>query len=98
MMSEENKVYMGNLEYNMTDQELQYVLEEKGISVKEAKIIKDKLTGKSKGFGFAEVNTQEDIQKAIESLDGQEIKGRKLRVSRALKRRPKFNRDNNFRR
>ncbi len=88
-MGEEKKVYVGNLEYNMTEQELQAVFEEKGVSVKEVKIIKDKFTGKSKGFGFVEMNTDEDIQKAIDSLNGQEVKGRKLRVNKALeKRRP----------
>lgn len=97
-MNEEKKIYVGNLEYSMTEQELQTTLEEKGVSVKEARIVKDKFTGRSKGFGFVEVNSDEDVQKAIDSLDGQEVKGRKLRVSKALKRRPKFDRDNRFKR
>ncbi len=97
-MNEEKKIYVGNLEYSMTEQELQTALEENGISVKETRIVKDKFTGRSKGFGFVEVNSDEDIQKAINSLDGKEIKGRKLRVSKALRRRPRFDRNNRFKR
>ncbi len=97
-MNEEKKIYVGNLEYSMTEEELQSALEEKGVSVKETRIVKDKFTGRSKGFGFVEVNSDEDVQKAIDSLDGKEFKGRKLRVSKALRRRPKFDRDSRFKR
>lgn len=94
---EEKKIYVGNLDYAVTDQELQSAFEDKGISTKKAKIIKDKFTGRSKGFGFVELNTEEDVQKAIDSLDGQEVKGRKIRVSKAHKPRTKFDRNSSFR-
>jgi len=92
-MTEEKKLYVGNLEYNATEDELKKIFADKGIEVKELKIIKDRFTGKSKGFGFIELNKEDDVQPAIDSLDGQELKGRKLRVSKAHKPRPRLERD-----
>jgi len=89
-MEEEKKVYIGNLEYNLTEEELQKWFEEKGFEVKEVKIVRDKFTGRSKGFGFAEVETDEQVQKLIDSLNGQELKSRNIRVNRARKRQPRF--------
>ncbi len=88
-MEEEKKLYLGNLEYGITEEELRRKIEEKGITVKEVKIITDKFTGKSKGFGFAEFETEEEAQKAIDALNGQEINGRPLRVSKARKLQPR---------
>ena len=96
-MEDEKKVYIGNLEFSITEEELKKVIEEKGINVKEVKIIKDKFSGKSKGFGFAEFETAEDAQKTIEALNEQALKDRPLRVSRARKMRPRSeNRRDNF--
>lgn len=89
-MEEEKKIYIGNVEYSVTEEELQKILEDKGLEVKELKLIRDKFSGRSKGFGFAEFESDEAAQKAIEALDGQELKSRKLRVSRALRREDKF--------
>lgn len=89
-MEEEKKIYIGNVEYSVTEEELQKILEEKGLEVKELKLVRDKFSGRSKGFGFAEFESDEAAQKAIEALDGQELKSRKLRVSRALRREDKF--------
>jgi RNA recognition motif-containing protein len=100
-MEEERKVYIGNLEYSVTEDELRKKMEENGLQIKNLKIIKDRFTGKSKGFGFAEFENNNEVQLAIDSLDGQELKGRKLKVSRAHKQRPKFERrerPNRFRR
>ena len=82
----EKKLYVGNLDYALTEEELKATVEEKGIQVKEVTIIKDKATGRSKGFGFVEVETEEQAQKAIDLLKGQELKGRKLTINMA---RPK---------
>lgn len=86
-MEEERKVYIGNLSYNVTEQELKQAIENRGISVKEVKIITDKFSGRSKGFGFAEFDTEEQTQQAIAALNGQTLNGRTLRVSRAHKMR-----------
>ena len=95
-MEDEKKVYIGNLEFGLTEDELKKIFEDKGLNVKEAKIITDKFSGKSKGFGFAEFETEEEAQKAIDELNDQEINGRSLRVSKARKMRPRMdsNRDN----
>lgn len=88
-MEEEKKLYIGNLEFGVTDADLKRFMEEKGLTVKEVKIISDKFSGRSKGFGFAEFDTPEQAQQAIDVLNGQELNGRALRVSKAQKMRPR---------
>ena len=95
-MEDEKKVYIGNLEFSVTEDELRQAIEEKGITVKEVKIITDKFSGKSKGFGFAEFETEEGAQQTIDALNDQELKGRPLRVSKARKMRPRSDRRDNF--
>ena len=90
MIEEKSKVYAGNLEYSTTEDDLKKFFEDKGISTKSVEIIKDKYTGRSKGFGFVEVESEEAIQKAIESLDGQDLKGRSLKINKAKKPRERF--------
>ncbi|MBN1354395.1 MAG: RNA-binding protein [Candidatus Omnitrophica bacterium] len=92
MAEQENKLYIGNLEYSTTEDEISDFFAEKGIKTKSVEVIKDKYTGKSKGFGFVEVESQEFVEKAIESADGQELKGRRLRVNKAKKPREGFDR------
>jgi len=91
-MEDEKKVYIGNLEFSITEEELRKTIEDKGINVKEVKIITDKFSGKSKGFGFAEFETEEAAQQIIDALNNQELKGRPLRVSKARKMRPRSER------
>lgn len=91
-MEEEKKIYIGNLEYSVTESEVRSILEGEGMTVREIKFITDKYTGKPKGFGFAEFETTEQAEKAIELLNGKELKGRTLKVSKAQKMRPR--RDN----
>lgn len=88
-MEEQTKLYIGNLEYGASDESLKSFIEEKGISCKEVKIIMDKYSGRSKGFGFAEFNTEEEAQQAIDALNGQELNGRKLTVNKARKMQPR---------
>jgi RNA recognition motif-containing protein len=95
-MEEEKKVYLGNLEFGVKEEDLKKFIEEKGIAVKEVKIITDKFSGRSKGFGFAEFETEEDAQKAIDALNEQEMNGRKLRVSKAQKMKPRSERRDDF--
>ncbi|HED09115.1 MAG TPA: RNA-binding protein [Caldithrix abyssi] len=78
-------IYVGNLSYDMTDEELQQVFEEYG-PVTKVNIIIDRDSGRSKGFGFVEMESTDDGEKAIQELDGQEIKGRSLKVNQARPR------------
>ncbi len=78
-------IYVGNLSYDMTDEELQQVFEEYG-PVSKVNIIIDRDSGRSKGFGFVEMESSEDGEKAIQELDGQEVKGRSLKVNQARPR------------
>jgi RNA recognition motif-containing protein len=80
---EVSKLYVGNLDFNTTEDELKSHFEGKGIQSKSITLIKDKYTGRAKGFGFVEVESEEVLQKAIEALDGQELNGRKLTVNKA---------------
>ncbi|MBN2121308.1 MAG: RNA-binding protein [Candidatus Omnitrophica bacterium] len=90
-----NKLYIGNLEYTTSEEEIAQAFSEKGINVKEVRIIKDKFSGRSKGFGFAEVESEDKIQEAISAMDGQDLKGRKIRVSQAKERQPRRDRGDN---
>lgn len=82
------KLYVGNLSYEMYDNELKALFEEAG-QVDKVTIIFDNATGRSKGFGFVEMATDEGAQKAIESLNGREVKGRKLIVNEARPQEPR---------
>ena len=95
-MEDEKKVYIGNLEFSVTEEDLRKAIEDKGISVKEVKIITDKFSGKSKGFGFAEFETEEQAQQTIDALNEQDLKGRPLRVSKARKMRPRSEKRDDF--
>ena len=90
MLEQKNKIYVGNLEYSVAEDELKKFFEDKEITTKAVEVIKDKYTGRSKGFGFVEVESEEAVQKAIESLDGQELKGRSLKISKARKPKQRF--------
>ncbi|PAU95741.1 RNA-binding protein [Aliifodinibius salipaludis] len=78
-------IYVGNLSYKVSDRELEEIFEELG-DVISAKVIKDRETGRSKGFGFVEMQNDQEAQAAIDKLDGAEIKGRTVKINKA---RPK---------
>jgi RNA recognition motif-containing protein len=92
-------IYVGNLSYDTTDDELLSAFADFG-EVASAVVIKDKLSGNSRGFGFVEMPKNSEGQKAIQDLNGQDLNGRKLTVNEARPReeRPQFggggNRDN----
>ena len=88
-MEEQKKLYIGNLEFGVTEDDLKSFLQEKGVSAKEVKIITDKYSGRSKGFGFAEFETEEQAQAGIDALNDQEFNGRKLLVNKARKMQPR---------
>jgi len=75
-------IYVGNLNYNLSEEELEKVFSSYG-EVASVKIIRDKYTDQSKGFGFIEMANDADAQKAIDELNGTEVKGRELRVNQA---------------
>lgn len=76
------KLYVGNLPFKATTEELQQLFETMG-KVSSVKIIYDRDSGRSKGFGFVEMETPEDAQKALEELDGNEALGRNLKLMEA---------------
>lgn len=78
-------IYVGNLSYRMADKDLEEVFAKFG-EVKSAKVIMDRETGRSKGFGFVEMHTRESGSDAIEALNGNECEGRTLRVNEAKPR------------
>ena len=79
------KLYVGNLSYGMTDSDLQNLFEPHG-TVQSAQVIMDRDTGRSKGFGFVEMDSGEEAQAAIVALNGQEVNGRALTVNEARPR------------
>ncbi|MBT3251727.1 MAG: RNA-binding protein [Candidatus Marinimicrobia bacterium] len=79
------KIYVGNLSYGVTEEELQEQFGAFG-AVVNVNIIKDRETGNSKGFGFIEMENQADGEKAIKELDGSSIKGRDVKVNEARPR------------
>ena len=78
-------LYVGNLSYRMTEDQLREAFEEFG-QVTSCTIIKDKVTGQSKGFGFLEMPERSEAEAAISSLNGRELQGRKLNVNEARPR------------
>jgi len=86
-------IYVGNLSYRMDDGELRGVFEEFG-EVSSARIINDRETGRSKGFGFVEMPDEASANEAIEALNGKEIAGRNIRVNEARPREPRQPRTN----
>lgn len=77
-----SNIYVGNLGYGVTDGELQELFQSYG-EVTSARVIMDRDTGRSKGFGFVEMSSAEEMQAAIDGLNGQEFSGRTLRVNEA---------------
>jgi len=77
-----NKLYVGSLAYSVTDQQLHDLFAQHG-SVISAKVIHDRYTGQSRGFGFVEMATSEEAQKAIAALNGMQYEGRSLVVNEA---------------
>ena len=88
-------IYVGNLSWGLSDQDLRELFEAHG-QVDRANIIKDRETGRSKGFGFVEMPDDAAGQQAIEALDEQEADGRNLRVNEARPREERPPRKDNW--
>lgn len=82
------KLYIGNLPYSVDDQSLQSAFAEFG-AVSSAKVITDRETGRSKGFGFVEYDSDSDADAAIDKMNGQQLDGRAINVSEARPQAPR---------
>jgi len=78
-------LYVGNLSYDVTDSTLEQLFSEHG-KVYSAKVIMDRDSGRSKGFGFVEMSSDEEAQAAIAALDGKDCGGRDIKVNEAKPR------------
>ena len=76
------KLYVGSLSYTTTEESLKTLFSQAG-TVESATVIMDKMSGRSKGFGFVEMATEEDAQKAIDMFNEKELEGRKIIVNEA---------------
>jgi RNA recognition motif-containing protein len=79
------KLYVGNLSYSVRDSDLEDLFSAHG-TVSSAQVVMDRDTGRSKGFGFVEMNTDQEAQAAISALNGREMEGRNLTVNEARPR------------
>jgi RNA recognition motif-containing protein len=79
------KLYVGNLAFGVNDQDLQELFAQAGVC-QSSSVITDRDTGKSRGFGFVEMGSDDDAQKAIAQFNGQELKGRAIKVNEAKER------------
>ena len=89
----ENKLYVGNLPFSITEESLNSQFSQYG-TVSSAKVIINRDTNRSKGFGFVEMSTEGEAQDAISSLDGTELEGRAMKVNLAKPQAPRNDRGN----
>lgn len=91
MEQETNKLYVGNLSYSITDESLAEMFTSFG-EVTEAKVISDKFSGRSKGFGFVTMVDEKAAEKAIAEMNGKEVDGRAIVVNVSRPKEPRPNR------
>ncbi|HEX3999106.1 MAG TPA: RNA-binding protein [Pirellulales bacterium] len=82
------KIYVGNLPWSTTSAELEQMFSEHG-AVRSAEVISDRETGRSRGFGFVEMDTEEGMNAAVQALNGKDMGGRPLTVNEARERTPR---------
>jgi RNA recognition motif-containing protein len=83
------RLYVGNLSYNVTEQELREVFAEGGKNVVEVKVVLDRDTGRPRGFAFVEMGSDAEAGTAVQELSGRQIQGRPINVSEARERAPR---------
>ena len=88
-----SKLYVGGLPYSMGNDELEEAFKQFG-KVVSAAVIMDRDSGRSKGFGFVEMSSDDEAKSAIDGLDGQDLGGRRVRVNEARPQQPR--RDNRY--
>jgi RNA recognition motif-containing protein len=84
------RLFVGNLPRSVTDSVLSEFVVSAGFQVVSATVIRDRMTGESRGFGFVELAEEEDMQRAIQGLNGQSLEGRLLTVNEARPQRTGF--------
>lgn len=84
-----SKLYVGGLPYSATESQLTTLFAEHG-TVESARVVADKFTGRSRGFGFVEMSTTEEAKAAITALNGSQMDGRSLTVNEAKPMEPRF--------
>ncbi len=82
------KLYVGGLPYQVTEDKLREIFSAHG-AVESAVVIMDRMTNRSKGFGFVEMSSQEEAQAAIDKLNGTDLEGRNITVNEAKPRQPR---------
>ena len=82
------KLYVGGLPYSVTEDQLRDIFAEHG-TVESATVIMDRMSGRSKGFGFVEMDSQEEAQAAMDKLNGTDLEGRNITVNEAKPRQPR---------
>ena len=90
------RLYVGSLSYSTTEDSLKDFFGQAGV-VESATIVTDKFSGRSKGFGFVEMSTEEEAQKAIDTLNGKELDGRNIVVDEARPKKQSFGGGDRFR-
>ena len=83
-----NKLYVGGLPYSVTETQLEEVFAPHG-TVESARVITDRMTGRSRGFGFVEMSSPEEAEEAIQKLNGTDLEGRSLTVNEAKPQQPR---------
>jgi RNA recognition motif-containing protein len=81
------KLYLGNLPFQATEEELGNWFKQAGVTPANVTLVQDRFTGQPRGFGFVEVNNDDEANRAIQSLNGQDFMGRKIVVNEARPRR-----------
>ena len=84
-----SKLYVGNISYNTTEESLKEAFGGDGRTVVGAQVIKDRETGRSRGFAFVEMSSPADASAALSAMDGYSLDGREIRVSEARERQPR---------
>ncbi len=84
-----NRLYIGNLSFETTEEVLRALLAEDGRKVKDIHIVTDRETGRPRGFAFAEMANEGEAQAAMQALDGRDLDGRALKVNEAKERAPR---------
>jgi RNA recognition motif-containing protein len=84
-----NRIYVGNLSWDTTEETLRAAVAADGRNVKEVNIMTDRDTGRPRGFAFVEMASGQDAQNAITALDGAELDGRNIKVNEAQERQPR---------
>ncbi len=83
-----NKLYVGGLPYSVTETQLEEIFAAHG-TVESARVITDRMTGRSRGFGFVEMSSPEEAEEAMQKLNGTDLEGRSLTVNEAKPQQPR---------